>query len=254
MYKRSMMEIPIQHGDEEWRLLVEIIDACHSTDTDMCFHNITYPKIRKLLPHEYFMYGHIDLHSGNLLSGKNLNFPQNYLDHVLACTGDNDFPLARKWSQQRKPAFYEPTKFSHSPVTYNKKQSTTARITSGVIVHGVADGSGTTATCYAFGGICDVSNPQIETIVRWVTPHIHAALIPPIKKPSSGMSGTPLSSRERNVLRRVAQGKTDAEIAAELFVSVCTIRTHMRNISQKLGAANRTHAVTQALYRGLVGD
>lgn len=56
----------------------------------------------------------------------------------------------------------------------------------------------------------------------------------------------PLSERELEVLRLVAQGLSNQEIADKLFVAVGTIKTHVRNIREKLDAKNRTQAVERA--------
>lgn len=52
-----------------------------------------------------------------------------------------------------------------------------------------------------------------------------------------------LSRRETDVLSLVAQGSSNGEIASELKISVHTVRVHLRNIMEKLGAHNRLHAV-----------
>jgi NarL family two-component system response regulator LiaR len=61
----------------------------------------------------------------------------------------------------------------------------------------------------------------------------------------------PLSERELEVLKLVAQGLTNQEIAARLVRSEWTIRTHVRNILGKLHLANRTQAALFALREGL---
>jgi PAS domain S-box-containing protein len=63
-------------------------------------------------------------------------------------------------------------------------------------------------------------------------------------------AGTPLSPREREVLRLVAQGATGDEVARELQLSPETVRRHVRRARDKLGAANRSHAIALALQRG----
>lgn len=59
-----------------------------------------------------------------------------------------------------------------------------------------------------------------------------------------------LTEREVEVLRRVAMGAANKTIAVELSVSEATIKAHMKSIMAKLGANDRTHAVTIALKRG----
>ncbi len=61
-----------------------------------------------------------------------------------------------------------------------------------------------------------------------------------------------LSPRELQVLQRVAQGAANKQIANELGISEDTIKGHLRSIMDKLGANNRTHAVTIGLQRGII--
>jgi LuxR family maltose regulon positive regulatory protein len=56
----------------------------------------------------------------------------------------------------------------------------------------------------------------------------------------------PLSERELEVLALIAAGESNREIAARLFISISTVKTHLNNLYRKLGAANRTQAVTRA--------
>jgi DNA-binding NarL/FixJ family response regulator len=54
-----------------------------------------------------------------------------------------------------------------------------------------------------------------------------------------------LSSREAEVLRAIAAGKTNAQVAALLFVTEGTVKSHVKHILRKLGASNRTEAVVK---------
>jgi DNA-binding NarL/FixJ family response regulator len=62
----------------------------------------------------------------------------------------------------------------------------------------------------------------------------------------------PLSPRELDVVRAVARGRTNAEIAAELFVSLSTVKTHLTNIQAKLSARNRVEIAAWAWEHGQV--
>jgi DNA-binding NarL/FixJ family response regulator len=61
-----------------------------------------------------------------------------------------------------------------------------------------------------------------------------------------------LSSREIDVLRLIAAGNANKEIAGRLSITEETVKSHVTNILAKLGANDRTHAVTLALKRGII--
>jgi len=63
---------------------------------------------------------------------------------------------------------------------------------------------------------------------------------------------SPLSGREREVLRLVGQGLTNAEIGGKLFVAEATVKTHLLRSFKKLGVSDRTAAVMTAMERGLL--
>jgi DNA-binding NarL/FixJ family response regulator len=61
-----------------------------------------------------------------------------------------------------------------------------------------------------------------------------------------------LTSREIDVLRLIAAGNANKEIAGRLSIAEETVKSHVTNILAKLGANDRTHAVTTALKRGII--
>ncbi len=62
----------------------------------------------------------------------------------------------------------------------------------------------------------------------------------------------PLTQRELSILVLVATGKANKEIAWELSISEETVKAHMKSIFSKLDVADRTHAVTAAIKRGMI--
>jgi len=66
------------------------------------------------------------------------------------------------------------------------------------------------------------------------------------------LAGGGISPREVEVLNLIAAGKSNKEIAALLFVSEGTVKTHVLNIHQKLGVSDRTEAVVVAIRRGIL--
>ena len=63
-----------------------------------------------------------------------------------------------------------------------------------------------------------------------------------------------LSARQLDVLRLVAQGLTNGEIAKRLFLADGTVKWHVKQILTKTNSANRTGAVVRALGNGLAGQ
>jgi DNA-binding NarL/FixJ family response regulator len=61
-----------------------------------------------------------------------------------------------------------------------------------------------------------------------------------------------LSNREVEVLRLIAKGRSNKEIAADLALSADTVKTHITHLMRKLGAADRAHAVTLAIEQGFL--
>lgn len=74
----------------------------------------------------------------------------------------------------------------------------------------------------------------------------------PAAAPSTQPLAEPLSDRELEVLRLVAQGASNKEIAAALFIAEGTAKNHLTNILGKLGVADRTQAALKAKELGLI--
>jgi DNA-binding NarL/FixJ family response regulator len=66
------------------------------------------------------------------------------------------------------------------------------------------------------------------------------------------MSDEELTEREIEVLKEVAGGNRNREIAERLFISEETVKVHIKHIMEKLGASDRTQAVSIGLRRGII--
>jgi DNA-binding NarL/FixJ family response regulator len=66
------------------------------------------------------------------------------------------------------------------------------------------------------------------------------------------LSDEALTEREREVLRHVAAGNRNREIGVTLHISEETVKVHLKHIMEKLGASDRTEAVTIAVRRGFI--
>ena len=87
---------------------------------------------------------------------------------------------------------------------------------------------------------------------RYVHPELGARLIAADAAAAKRAEADPLSEHEREVLRLLALGHTNQEIAKELFISVRTAETHRAHIMQKLRLSSRAELVRYALAQGLL--
>jgi DNA-binding NarL/FixJ family response regulator len=101
----------------------------------------------------------------------------------------------------------------------------------------------------------DVPGDELLRAVRAVmkgesvlSPPVARRLISQVRRPA----GEALSQREIEVLQQVANGASNREIAAALFVSEATVKTHLLHIFEKLGVRDRAAAVGEAYRRGLL--
>jgi DNA-binding NarL/FixJ family response regulator len=98
----------------------------------------------------------------------------------------------------------------------------------------------------------DTAREALMACIRKV--HAGETCIPPslAAKLAERVSGEALSAREIEVLQRIAAGKSNKEIGAELFISEGTVKTHVKSIFSKLDVVSRTEAVATATRRGLI--
>jgi DNA-binding NarL/FixJ family response regulator len=87
---------------------------------------------------------------------------------------------------------------------------------------------------------------------RYVHPELGARLVAAESEERKRVADDPLSERESEVLRLLALGHTNQEIAKQLFISVRTAETHRAHIMQKLRLQTRADLVAYALERGLL--
>jgi len=95
---------------------------------------------------------------------------------------------------------------------------------------------------------------EVATGGRYVNPTLGARLVAAEAEERARAESDPLSEREREVLRLLALGHTNQEIAKLLYISVRTAETHRAHIMQKLHLASRADLVRYALANGLLQE
>jgi DNA-binding NarL/FixJ family response regulator len=93
---------------------------------------------------------------------------------------------------------------------------------------------------------------ELVEVIRQV--HAGKKRIPPevAARIAEHVSDEALTAREKDVLKHVAGGNRNRDIAERLFISEDTVKVHVKHIMEKLGANDRTEAVTIALRRGII--
>ena len=92
-----------------------------------------------------------------------------------------------------------------------------------------------------------------------LAPQVVARLVASyVRRPPSGPESlarlAPLSDRERHVLALIGAGRSNPEIAAELFISLATVKSHVRHILAKLDLRDRPQAIVLRHGCGLAGE
>jgi two-component system response regulator NreC len=95
---------------------------------------------------------------------------------------------------------------------------------------------------------------EIASGGRYVHPALGARMIAAEAEERAAAEADPLSDRERDILRLLALGHTNQEIARQLFISVRTAESHRAHIMQKLRLSTRAELVRYALSHGLLAE
>ena len=107
----------------------------------------------------------------------------------------------------------------------------------------------------------EAADEEVVTAVRevagggsYVHPALGARMVAAEARERAAAEADPLSEREREVLRLLALGHTNQEIAETLYISVRTAESHRAHIMQKLGLSTRAELVRYALSHGLLTE
>jgi DNA-binding NarL/FixJ family response regulator len=90
---------------------------------------------------------------------------------------------------------------------------------------------------------------QVAAGEVWLPPSVQGQLAARLRDPAAN----PLSPREEEVVRHVALGMRNADVAKRLFISEQTVKTHLNNVFQKLGIQDRVELTIYAIRQGIIG-
>lgn len=157
-----------------------------------------------------------------------------------------------------------------------KAAATEAGQATKVLILTLTDNQETVLAAFAAGAdsycIKDISSENLVQALKltaegnsWIDPAIASIVLQQVRRREATveidaaeadykqvLQATPLTERELEVLSEIVNGNSNAEIATKLYITVGTVKTHVRNILNKLCADDRTQAAVRALRAGLV--
>lgn len=157
-----------------------------------------------------------------------------------------------------------------------KATATEAGRATKVLILTLTDSQETVLAAFAAGAdsycIKDISSENLVQALKltsegnsWIDPAIASIVLQQVRRREATveidaaeadykqvLAATPLTERELEVLSEIVNGNSNAEIAERLYITVGTVKTHVRNILNKLCADDRTQAAVRALRAGLV--
>jgi transcriptional regulator EpsA len=121
------------------------------------------------------------------------------------------------------------------------------------LVHGSAPLAGP-GTVFALLGVPLQPDVRHGYFLQLLLPYLHLALLrlpgtpaPPAATGAASAPARALSGRERAILERIRDGRTNDEVALQLGISALTVKNHLQRVYRVLGVGNRTHAVARCL-------
>lgn len=224
--------------------------ACNEKDDFISL----FAKIQELFPFDFAcgMLGYHDNKDVILAQRVNISFPEewliqymtkNYLQRdVIVKETLTTYTLQKWFDPSRKRSM--PAELISLCMDFNMKK--------GYTYGSRPFGPQKNGSVFSFAGQAMKYDRRTEVILGYVTPHLHLALCNVFNKKQLELNSVVLSSREKEVLNWLKQGKSSWAISIILDISESTVNFHVYNIMQKLGAVNRPQAIAVATRLGLI--
>ncbi len=183
-----------------------------------------------------------------------VDYPQEFIDRVSLNSDLSERYVIARWFRERSPQLI------NEGIDYEQLSQTELREVKdfglrNIAAYGVIDLEGRKGSYFSFSRLPGPLIPRHGSLLELIVPYLHQALLAAIKDgqrigTNASQSLVALSGREKEVLAWMVAGKTNREIASMLKRSEPTIRNQVHAILTKLGAANRTQAVSKAVSLG----
>jgi DNA-binding CsgD family transcriptional regulator len=254
MYSREPADCANLLSGADALTVLEIIHRSLSCESESDYKNL-FRKIQTLFPFDFAftMLGYHDQNHGLVeTGGVNVSFPEewiheytskNYLQVDSIVLENFKTYEVQTWSVARKALF-------------RKKEITSLGMDFGMRechTHGSKPVSpGKTGSMFCFAGPAMERDMRTAAILDLIVPHLHLTLFRVSGNKQTGTGRVHLSSREKEVLDWLKQGKSSWDTSVILGISERTVNFHVCNIMRKLGATNRPQALAVATRLGLI--
>ncbi|AMP15469.1 response regulator transcription factor [Collimonas pratensis] len=222
--------------------------AAASVQTIDNFKQWTREAIRPIFPHETLGCGYGRIHAGGVGTDGIIavDYPIEHLKDICNKAGGLDTPILRRWLMTREPQLFDgdvpwpdiPQHWFEQFQRHGMKN---------VAAHAVYDTERCIGTYHSFHRIPGVLGETHISMLRQLAPIMHEVLCRVIENLNNANAFevllSSLSIREREVLRWVAQGKTNREISQAIFLSEMTVKHHLMSIFNKLRMESRAQLI-----------
>ena len=177
-----------------------------------------------------------------------INYPKDYLEKLRVrpiLAG----PILAQWLQTREPQTFDLEQPAHQ-ISERWLNAVRRCDLKNIAAHGIRDVRGPGASYFTFSRIPSRVGLHHRRLLTMLVPHLHHAISNAAQRNATEGIGPrqaiQLTQRERQILAFLTQGKNTRDIAAAIDRSIHTVNNHVKNILTKVGADNRTEAVTKS--------
>jgi DNA-binding CsgD family transcriptional regulator len=181
----------------------------------------------------------------------NISYPSEWLLNYVTKQYHLIDPIVKENFNNFDLQYWKDTYRKHSAPTSFLKEAEDFDLYKGYSI-GYRNLKATEGSLFSFSGKNIEHNLRSELILKQITPHLHRALNQLLAKESETNSSIVVTSREREILQWLKEGKSTWDISAILEISQDTVNFHLKNLSRKLNTSNRTHTVAVALGMKLI--
>ncbi len=241
-------------SDGDAMALLELAHRCIACRSESDFLAL-FPELQELLPFDYTyaMSGRHDANSDRVfpVHGINVSFPEEGCREYLSRNYFQVDPIMRQGLTARGVQHY-------SEEGIDRPREVTSLCLDFGVRQGYVFGSGPlgpqeNGSLFFFKGPSMKFDRRFVAVLEFAAPHLHLAFSRVLRAENAVARVIALSSREKEVLQWLEQGKSSWDISVILGISERTVNYHVYNITRKLGVARRSQVLAIATSLGLLG-